>query len=314
MLAEHTHAANPDIEFHIDPLWLDPVAGPEPYGWDVIHLNYHRGLHSRWTPEVLRAKVPPGTAVVITFHDTYEVQPDDLPQNLLALDCVKAMVVHEPCDLEEFPKVHYWRQACPERSCCAPLPFNNQLEGWRPTLGTLGFDFPWKNYDRLARVTGELGWNLRIVGQVTEERQAVLRELNPRIHFDGYVPTHMAVANLESCDATAFLYDCANSGTSAAIRLGIAAGRPLIATAGCRQFRDLRALDQAPAAEEPRLTGITWIEPTAKALDYVLSGWTMSMLPKYRGYDPALIALAHRERWPLLGAKYAALYAEAIRG
>lgn len=319
MLREHLPA---DIRSIIDPAWLDPeaalVAADRGEEIDVLHLNYHRGLHSRWTPAVV-AQVAEAfrCPVVITFHDTYERQPDALPWDLLALDCVKAMVVHEPCDLSTpsvdnphqkdgkpyATKVHYWRQGVPERTGWQVQPVAHWDGGWRPTLGTLGFDFPWKNYDLLARVTGELGWNLRIVGQVSAERQQVLRAFNPRICFDGYTSTPYAVAALESCDATAFLYNCANSGTSAAIRLGIAAGRPLIATRGCRQFRDLELLERGP--------GLLWTAPSEA--DFRDALHTVSGCAGPRGYDMDIVHLAHRERWPVLGLQYARLYEEALR-
>lgn len=336
-LKQHVRAADAAIEFGVDAHWLDPAAGPEPYGWDIWHLNYHRGLHSRWTPDVIAAKVPPGDKVIITFHDTYDVQPDLLPWELLAVPQVKAMIVHEPCDLwHGYPieaaheylyyregaktlqhrhKVHYWRQACPERDCTSGRPFNDRLDGWRPTLGTLGWDFPWKNYDLLAEVTGELGWNLRIVGDISLERRAQLEEKNPRLHCDGYVVSNrQALANLGLCDATAFLYTCANSGTSGAIRLGIAAGRPLIATRGCRQFRDLQAVDQAAGVANNWVhTGISWADPTAEGLAGFLRGAYMPCLHMPHGYHLPLVAFAHQESWPRLGAKYAALYQELLQ-
>ena len=319
-------AADQDIcvDWPQDNGWLDPAQyGADPR-FDLLHLNYHRGLHSRWTPEAVRNIPYP---VIITFHDTYERQPDALPWDLLALDNVKTMVVHEPCDLNFpgtitvddgvvhhnlmqpnvlAPKVHYWRQPVPLRTGEFALPFGTFLPPgpWRPTLGTVGFDFPWKNYDLLAKVTGELGWNLRIVGQVQEERQLALRALNPRIVFDGWVDTGYAIAALEQCDATAFLYSCANSGTSGAIRLGIAAGRPLIATDGCRQFRDLRGADY----------GIQWRTPNAEELRKWLTGYSRSAIPTLQGYDTMLLALAEQESWVHGGRKYAELYKAAANG
>lgn len=315
-IAEHSYQleaavrhADVSIEIRMNPDWLDPAGfGTENpiTQFDVVHLNYHRGLHSRWTPDVIRCF--PDLPFVITFHDTYETQPDLLPWDLLALNNVKAMVVHEPCDLvagalpethlgsSMHPayrrKVHYWRQPVPERTGMrAPHP--RIFDGaWRPTLGTVGFDFPWKNYDLLAEVTGQLGWNLRIVGQMTAERRAVLQAKNPRLYCDGYVDTGYAVAALESCDATAFLYTCANSGTSGAIRLGIAAGRPLLALRTCRQMRDLL-----------QESAITWLDdnlqlaPTLEAVTF--------------GYSARILALAHRDSWVRAGEQYARLYRDA---
>lgn len=313
-IAEHSYQleaavrhADVSIEIRMNPDWLDPAGfGTENpiTQFDVVHLNYHRGLHSRWTPEVIRCF--PDLRFVITFHDTYEEQPDQLPWDLLKLDNVRRMVVHEPCDLADSWKTRYWRQPVPARTGQSVLPVNTFWPPgpWRPTLGTVGFDFPWKNYNLLAEVTAACGWNLRIVGQVPEDRQLTLRELNPRTYFDGYVDTGYAVAALEACDATAFLYTCANSGTSGAIRLGIAAGRPLIATHGCRQFRDL---------EDPsHWNGIHWRNANADSLAGFLTGRDMTSYPRANGYELALIALAEQESWVRGGRAYAHLYHAAV--
>lgn len=324
MLIQHVQAADPTIEISAKAEWLDPQAfadHAEPF--DVVHLNYHRGLHSRWTPRWVSDCVRP---VVITFHDTYEHQPDTLPWDLLACENVRAMVVHEPCDLhaeyelhlggvvassahygENRHKVRYWRQACPppngrgwdvrERATWA-------YDGWRPTLGTLGFDFPWKNYDTLAQVTGALGWNLHVVGKVDEPRMLELRSYNPRTTFAGWAPKSAATAHLSACDATAFLYTCANSGTSGAIRAGITAARPLIALRSCRQFRDLESLGSLPE--------ICWVDALgdlAHALTHSVRDYSGP-----HGYNPGLIHLAHHDSWTRQGAHYAALYQEAARG
>lgn len=318
LLIQHVQAADPAIEISANAEWLDPDAFDGSTivvdAFDVVHLNYHRGLHSRWTPEKVRRNIP--HPVIITFHDTYERQPDLLPWDLLACPNVRAMIVHEPCDLsgdsplEEHhlastvpdlvKKVHFWRQACPPpngRGWEVRERLTWQRDGWRPTLGTLGFDFPWKNYDLLAQVTGELGWNLHVVGKVDERRIDELRGYNPRTTFAGFAPKASAVAHLAACDATAFLYTCGNSGTSGAIRVGITAGKPLFALRSCRQNRDLL-----------REFAIRWLDSPAQL--------AAALLQAPLTYDTALIALAHQESWTRQGAQYAALYAEvaASRG
>lgn len=288
MLATAVQALDTSIQYCVDPRWLDPPYGDAPDA-DLVHLNYHRGLHSRWTPAGVAAVRHP---VVITFHDTYAVQPDRLPWDLLDCPNVKGMVVHEPCDLLEHPKVRYWRQACPPRSNYQPVAPDTGL----PILGTLGFDFPWKNYQELARHTRAAGWGLRIVGEVSPEARGVIQTLNPDTVFDGYQPTYVAVATLASCAATAFMYTCQNSGTSGAIRLGIAAGRKVYALESCRQFRDLMQ-------EE----AITWV-PSLGTLQEALE------TQEYGGDVPAVQALAQRLSWGRLASQYVQLYEEAVRG
>lgn len=304
--------AAPDIQFSQDASWLNPdaFADTNPITqFNVIHLNYHRGLHSQWTPARIRCF--PDLPFVITFHDTYERQPDSLAWDLLACHNVQFMVVHEECDLSgatahysnPLDKVRYLRQPCPNaegRGLAVRLPSSFNYRGWRPTLGTLGFDFPWKNYSMLAHVTADLNWNLRIVGKVDTDRQLELSRVNPNTWFDGYVDEkYDAVALLSSCDATAFIYTCANSGTSGAIRVGMTAGRPLIAAKGCRQFRDLEgSKDGWP---------ITWIDPNDAALRDALQHVDGG------GFHLGLIALAHEMSWAKAGPRYADLFELAAR-
>jgi hypothetical protein len=301
LLVQYAMCADLDLQIVPNASWLDPAAflaaRPVP---DLLHLNYHRGLHSQWTPEIIQQLHIP---VVITFHDTFEVQPDRLPWDLLACENVKAMVVHEPCDLltppdiERARKVYYWRQGVPEPQRPAEVGLEWICPGIhaKPVLGTLGFDFPWKNYDLLADATEEAGWNLLILGPASES----LNRFNSRHHVRrlAYPETRMAVEHLSACDATAFLYTCANSGTSGAIRLGLAAGRPLL-WCECRQFRDL----------DVDLPEITRVEPTQADLVQRLT------FLRYPRWQMQIVALRHRDSWTKLGAQYATLYHEVLNG
>ncbi len=232
MLKQYVSAADPLVEFVSDPAWLDPLKGPDPYGWDIVHLNYHRALHSRWTPEVLGQKFPATNAKrVVTFHDTYAVQPDRLPWDLL--DVCDALIVHEPCDLTEtvagydgaalplYPKVYYWRQGVPElvphRAYEVPLTLEY---AHRPYVGTCGFAFPWKGFELLCEAAASVGWGVLILSHnATEAQRATWEALNPWLKLvDRYLSTDGLIAALMQCDATAFLYGAQNSGTSGAIR------------------------------------------------------------------------------------------------
>ncbi len=311
MLRQYVQAADAGIEFVSDPRWLDPHAllhdtpGNDPVRADLVHLNYHRGLHSRWTSDQVE-RIP--QKVVITFHDTYEVQPDRLPWDLL--EACDAMIVHEPCDLSEalqtytgqalpaYPKVHYWRQGVP------------QPEGWigfrslhvcgRPIVGTCGFAFGWKGFELLCDAAKLAGWGVHICSHnATPEQIADWTARNPWIRIDTeYHSTPKLIAQLQQCDATAFLYSCANSGTSGAIRLGIAAGKSVLATEGCRQFRDLTTMSE--------ITGIDWVEPDVEKVAAALS-----FLPIQR-FNGHIVALRERDSWEHLGKRYADLYKELV--
>jgi len=299
MALEAVRAADPTIQTQCSAEALDPFTDLHLHGRpDVLWLNYHRGLHSRWTPRVLQTwMAEKGIPVVITFHDTYgESEPDDLARQLH--DLADAFIVHEPC--VGLPKQILIRQGVPAPVTPAYL---TRADGrpvgtaGGPVLGTCGFNFPWKNFDRLAEVTAEAGWGLVILSNnATHEDVARWTAVNPDIAVRvGFLPTATMVQYLTGCDATAFPYECANSGTSGAIRLGIAARKPVIAFEGCRQFRDIishRAIWEAQ----------NW--GTFPAL--------LQEIPIQR-VDPAVVALATRDSWATQGRRYAEVFRAVCR-
>src|SRR5204863_6967412 len=202
-----------------------------------------------------------------------------------------AFIVHEPC--VGLHGAIYWRQGVPEAE--GLLGRLHVQYPSRPILGTVGFDFPWKNYTLLAQLTAKYGWGLQIcVPEITKERQAELEAINPWTQFALNLPTREVIATLAECDATAFLYVCANSGTSAAIRLGIAARKPLIAFSTCRQFRDL-LLDPFGSV------AISWAT-TVEEVEIRLRTTNLSR------FDTCVTALAEQDSWRHLGRQYANLY------
>jgi len=270
---------------------------------DVLWLNYHRGLLSRWTPEVLRdiRKANPKVPVVITFHDTYgEREPDAL--SVALHDLADAFIVHEPC--VGLVKQVLIRQGVlpaalvPVYPCRADgRPFGAPQQ---PILGTMGFSFPWKNFARLAEVTQEAGWAYLVVSNnATDAEKVAWEATNPNcLVLRGFKDAQQIVALLAGCDATAFAYECANSGTSGAIRLGLAARKPLIAFEGCRQFRDLQDMVDIGARA---VWTIRWVKDFSALQGSLLS------VPIQR-LDPGIAYLAHRDRWPLQAARYAAIF------
>ncbi len=295
MLVQSVQAADPGVEFVRDAAWLNPDnfhARADEY--DVLHLNYHRGLHSQWTPGRLNNCA---SKVVITFHDTYDVQPDRLPWELC--DIADAFIVHEPCDLEKHGNVYYWRQGVPEPSDPEHGATRNYGHPFYPVVGTCGFAFPWKGFELLCDAANSVGWGVRILSHnATDEQVADWKARNPRVWVSReYLTTDQLISQLLHCDATAFLYSCANSGTSGAIRLGIAAGKPLLATHGCRQFRDLEDIDcESPA----------WVDTTVQNVADTLENLLLQR------FDPIIVALRERDSWRHLGKRYATLYRSLV--
>lgn len=308
-LKQAVEAVDSSINIVPDPEALDPAQFFAGHDWvgtgmaQILHLNYHAALHSRWAVEdVLRAKAL-GLKVIITYHDTIgEISPTDLRATRdTRLDRVEqfdsladALVVHEPC--EGLPHAIYWRMGVP-----APEPSLQLLpRAWRdqPILGSIGFPFPWKNYDELAALTHELGWALLLIAPgATPEQQIHWHEWNPDIRvYTDFVPRHEALSLLSACDATAFPYTCANTAQSGAILQGVAARKPVLAFGACRQFRSLYLNRLGREA-------IRWCSDFDE-LAYALR--TISI----ERCDPGIVALAEQDSWAKLGANYAALYAE----
>ena len=312
-LEESVEAADPGIEVYPSAACLDPDTDAALGAYQLVHLNHHDALHSGWQPDHVQALVDTGVPVVVTYHDTRDTLAACPKLEALAA-VASAVIVHEPVEGLEGSRIHYWRQGVPA-AAQLPAEYNHLVTptgGWRdgegryyltpwkafpqqPVLGTCGFNFPWKNFDRIAQETEKVGWACVICStNATEADEARWKGFNPStLVVRGHLPTPVLVNYLAGCDATAFMYECANTGTSGAIRMGIAARKPVIAFRGCRQFRDLR--------NESALTFIhTWDMFHAALVDYLLCG------------PGQLVELAHRDSWTVRGRQHADLYRSLV--
>jgi len=296
-LQESVQAADPTIKVRcaaeaLDPDWVRYVSRLEDF--PILHLNFHRALHSRWTPDAVKKFQAWGYKVVITFHDTYgEHEPDDLSKALH--DLADAFIVHEPCIGLE--KAIYWRMGVPE--------LDARVGEWspyyltRPILGTMGHDFGWKSWSRVCAIAKEAGWGMLICcPEMSIEREAELRAHNPWLEVRRGRERQQLLADLSACDATAFLFVCGNSGQSASILQGIGARKPVIAFSTCRQMRALYA-------DEYGRHAIRWAETFEEvplALRY---------MPLQR-FDTPTVALAAQDSWTLQGQRYATLYQQLL--
>ncbi len=209
-------------------------------------------------------------------------------------------MVHEPC--EGLPKQILIRQGVPAAQ--SPYQYGPHKQyGAQPILGTGGFAFPWKGFNELADVTAQCGWAYLVCSNnATEADEARWKASNPAtLVIRGFLSTEALVSHLTGCDATAFCYACANSGTSGAIRLGLAARKPLIAFAGCRQFRDLSRFDWYDPPPLPLDDRIRWCYGF-DSLPQVLE-----QIPLQR-VDPGIVAIAERDSWVRQGQKYAVIF------
>lgn len=330
MLRDAVQAADPGIVITVSSEALDPATllgetqpslvhlllheKAEPL---LVHVNHHDGLHSRWTPAYIARLRDRGIPVVVTYHDTYDGthSPNSAKAKAL-LEVASAFIVHEP--VSDLPGAIYWRQgvAAPSKEpmhYATIQPINTGYGHPRiihcldyaqqPILGTIGFNFPWKNFDRLCEETRAVGWAILILStNATQADVQRWQRLNPCCYIrTGHIPTDQIVDYLAGCTATAFPYECHNTGTSGAIRLGVAARKPVIAFDGCRQFRDLRLEDQID-----QLPGVRWVADWPdfrRQLGYITPA----------DWDPGSTKIAERDSWSKTGQAYAHLYRSLVQ-
>lgn len=265
---------------------------------DVLHLNYHAALHSQWEPVHVRAAQAKGMKVAITYHDS-GVPSTEQCRRLHAV--ADAFVVHEP--VEDLPGALVWRQGVPDWQQPYALD-TGRPHFHRPVVGTVGFPFGWKNYDLLCEAARAVDWGVLLIAPTATDAQiAGWKKIHPLVDVRrSFLPREKVIGLLTGCDATAFAYANINAGTSGAVRQGLAARKPVIASAveHCRQFRDLALA--YPEAGCP----IHWVEPSLDGLTR-----TLRQIPIQR-VDAGIVAAAYADRWSLQGERYAALYRSLV--
>lgn len=290
-----------DPHSDLDPASLDRSCAGVPY--TIVHLNYQASLHSRWSPDVIRALRARKFKVLVTYHDTGVPNSDQCKG---VIDAADAAVVHEPFDDLPGNKTYYWRMGVPNGPSGFAYHDERRYGMWKlaypaqPVLGSIGFPFGWKNYDKLAEVTGDAGWALMLIApNATDAQIAGWRQINPYTTvFRDFVERDAAITYLADCDATAFCYVCHNTGQSGAVLQGIATRKPVIALRTCRQFRAL--------AEDPLGShAILWSDTFEDVRDYLQNLYIGRI-------DPLIVALAHQDGWPALGKRYAQLYRSLV--
>lgn len=279
---------------------LDPTVVVSREDWinprdAIVHLNYHAALHSRWAPEWIRRIQAYGVKVLVTYHDSGVPNSDQCKAVCAAADY---FVVHEPYD-DLPPNGEYLRMGVPALDDHVPY---LGRERWKkaypdqPFLGSVGFPFPWKNYDELAKITAKVGWGLFLIApRATSEQIDHWRSLNPYVVVrNDFLCRKEVVRLLHDCDATATMYTCANTGQSGAILQCIAARKPVFALETCRQFR---ALYMDPLANKY----IRWCK------DFTQFEQRLSNVQIGR-VDSGMVALAEQESWTTVGKRYAEIY------
>jgi len=299
MLIEAMELVAPEIRIteRPDPHYENPYRIPDSSP-DIIHLNHHASYDS-WTESAVRSFQSYGIKMVITQHDTFETFDIMRERGMPDFRGADALVVHEPVAGLEGANVHYIRQGV----SLFRYPVTKVARDY-PVVGTVGFPFPWKNYDLLMRASARAGWGVVLIAPgATVAQCEEWQGLNPRAEITPYfTPKYAALEILHACDATAFLYNTGNSGTSGALRMGIAARRPIIASP-CRQTRDLEGDSR-----------IYWAPPSEAAIWAVLDFFKQLSPERRRVWAESCASLAEEDSWLNAAREYARIYREVAGG
>lgn len=231
-----------DIEFKIvaRPFTIDSI-WERAQDVNVVHFNYSAGIMPLYETELHELKRHlVGKKLVITLHDSFDART----RGLAALKFFDKIVVHEQAIDSPFP---------PE-VCVIPqgivLCDVSGIE-WQMKLGTAGFPFPWKGFYPMAAVAKKL--NIGCLAMLStsdavdaKQMKEVILDTYPSAEVVDDWPTHLAVVRrLAECAIVLYPYDLSRLctklpfyGISAAVRFGLASGRPVIISQ-CRQFNDL---------------------------------------------------------------------------
>jgi hypothetical protein len=249
-----------------------------PPGIQIVHVNHHAALHANWIPDYIKLLQENDLKVVVTQHDTFEDFEIMLDRGFPDFRCADALIVHERVTgLVHCPNVYYFRQGVP-----APEPAIRPPV--RPCVGTIGFPFPWKRFSLLRAAAEEAGWHCLVLDSEAK-----------------WTPHRKAIQLLSGCDATAFLHNSGNSGTSGVIRMGIAARKPVIATPG-RQMKDLVLDDLARSA-------IWWVESKDEIVNAL---GHLKVKANLELWTSGIVDLAVQDSWVNLGEKYAGVYRRLV--
>lgn len=244
----------------------------------IVHVNHHAALHASWTAARVALLQAQDVKVIVTQHDTFETWDIMRERGLTDFTGADALVVHEPVEgIMDRGNVHLIWQGVLD------LPGSKSERHEKPTLGLFGFDFPWKNFDLARKIAAEAGWEVMKFGPP-----------------ESYHASEEVVRLLSRCWATAFLYQTGNSGTSAAIRFGLAARRPLVAFK-CRQFRDLY--------DYP---GIFWAEDEDDVAEFL--ELVRDDKDAREGMELAVETTADALDWEKVAARYKEIYTRVLKG
>jgi glycosyltransferase involved in cell wall biosynthesis len=168
-------------------------------------------------------------------------------------------------------------------------------------VGTVGFPFPWKGFDIVAQATAKLDLMCLVIAPDSPhwDTYAVakyLREQNPNLSVNtAWNSQEDVVEMLSQCAVNVFAYSGHPAGISGAVKLGVAAQRPLVIST-CRQFRDM--LEYYP--EEVYVADPLSVDTVVEQIQLAL----------YTRKFP--VRMLQENAWPVVASMYRNVYLEAL--
>lgn len=195
---------------------------------DIVHINYEPGLFGFVSPTDVGSLRGQGKYTVLTLHTSHA------GDNRTPFTVMFDKVVVPEKTTEGFVCIPHGMPDAPELSSHVDADL----------IGTCGFPFPWKGFHQVAMAAELLHKRALVIAPEsghanTEAMRQVVMQSNPSaIYVTGWATEAQIAFSLSTCAVTVFAYQGGNYGISGAVRMGLAAGRPIVLTRN-RQFSDL---------------------------------------------------------------------------
>lgn len=229
-------------------------------GFDAVFVNFHPALIAiDELARTLRAAQLAGIATYVNLHKTLDTMIDGRRVSLRdiapALRASSRVIVHAAADVARLEGMDIAGNVTliPLGVIDRPVPEKARvrdlldLQRFHPIVGTFGFLLPQKGLPQLieafALVLREfpdallLMLNAQYPAAESAEERDICRELIGELALaervrliDAFLATDEILFLLGACDLTVFPYQASDESDSGAVRLGLAAGRPVAAT------------------------------------------------------------------------------------